>query len=226
MGEDEHGSGKGVVDAARLLGLHPVADVGGPPADEHRAGGGRDLVELVRPDEVGELATSAPVHHMAGSGDEAVKRNTPVYDHLAVSGARIAHPVPHRDSLRGRTPQEAAGYRFLAQPGATALLLRLSKSSTLTRASSIFAATGSGATGCISIEPKGCGRQDCPSRRRTRPLPAQGVPDGCDQFSGAANRPPRGVRLTGVVSRDRLIRAIGGTMTADENAAIMRRAYE
>jgi len=30
-------------------------------------------VELVRPDEVGELATIAPVHHMAGSGDEAVK---------------------------------------------------------------------------------------------------------------------------------------------------------
>src|SRR2546429_5149841 len=133
MGEDEHGSGKGVVDAARLLGLHRVADVGGPPADEHRAGGRRDLVELVRPDEVGELATTAPVHHMAGSGDEAVKRNTPVYDHLAVSGARIAHPVPHRDSLRGRTPQEAAGYRFLAKPGPTALLLLLSRAALSTR---------------------------------------------------------------------------------------------
>jgi hypothetical protein len=129
MGEHEHGSGKGVVDAARLLGLHPVADVGGPPADEHRAGGRRDLVELVRADEAGELATSSPVHHMAGSGDEAVERHTPVHDDLAVSGARIVHPVPHRDSVRGRTQPEAAGYRFLAKPGPTAALLPLSKGS-------------------------------------------------------------------------------------------------
>src|SRR6202035_3567775 len=92
MGEDEHRSGKGVVDAARLLGLHPVADVGSLPADEHGAGGRRDLLELVLPDEVGELATSAPVHHMAGSGDETVKRHAPVHDDLAVSAARIAHP--------------------------------------------------------------------------------------------------------------------------------------
>src|SRR5207244_10796505 len=106
---------------------HAGGDVGGRPADEHGAGGRRDRVELVRPDEVGELATAAPVHHMAGTGDEAVNRHTPVHDHLAVFGARIAHPVPRRDSLRGRTRQEAAGYRFLAKPGPTALLLLLSK---------------------------------------------------------------------------------------------------
>src|ERR1700680_1236039 len=39
-----------------------------------------------------------------------------------------------------------------------------------TRASSIFAATGSGSAGCISIAPKDYGRQDCPSRRRTPKL--------------------------------------------------------
>jgi hypothetical protein len=31
---------------------------------------------------------------MAGSGDEAVKRHTPVHDDLAISGARIAHAFP------------------------------------------------------------------------------------------------------------------------------------
>jgi hypothetical protein len=108
MGEDEHGSGKGVVDAARLLGLHPVSDVGGPPAGEHGAGGRRDLLELVRPDEVGELATSAPVHHMAGSGDETVKRHTPVHDDLAVPGARIAHPVPPSAVGCFRDPRRSA----------------------------------------------------------------------------------------------------------------------
>src|SRR5205085_9480480 len=64
---------------------------------------------LVRSDEVGELATTAPVHHMAGSSNEAVKRHTPVHDDLAVSGVRIAHP-DLADSLRGR-PREAAAPR-------------------------------------------------------------------------------------------------------------------
>ncbi len=104
MGEYEHGSRKGVVDAARLLGLHPFSDVGGPPADEHGAGGRRDLVELVRAHEVGELATSAPVHHMAGSGDEAVKRHAPVHDDLPMSGARIAHPGPPKTLGWSRDP--------------------------------------------------------------------------------------------------------------------------
>jgi hypothetical protein len=31
---------------------------------------------------------------MAGSGDEAVKRHTPVHDDLAVSGVCIVHSVP------------------------------------------------------------------------------------------------------------------------------------
>jgi hypothetical protein len=59
-----------------------------------------------------------------------------------------------------------------------------------TRASSIFAATGSGATGCISIVPRAAGgrtvRVDAAQPSPGRPLPALGVPDGCDQFSGAA----------------------------------------
>jgi hypothetical protein len=57
VGENEHGSREGVVDAARLLGLHPVAYLPGPPADEHGARGRRDLREIVRCHEVGESAT-------------------------------------------------------------------------------------------------------------------------------------------------------------------------
>src|SRR5258707_7393942 len=34
MGEDEKGSGEGVVDAARLVGLHAVAYLPGPPPDD------------------------------------------------------------------------------------------------------------------------------------------------------------------------------------------------
>ena len=115
MCKDEHGSGKGVVHAARLLGFHPVAYLGGPPADEHGAGGRRDLPELVRRHEIGELATSAPVHRVAGGGDEAVKRHRPVHDHLAVSGTRIAHPGSSpRQLTRTQSRHEAAGYRFVA----------------------------------------------------------------------------------------------------------------
>jgi hypothetical protein len=62
-------------------------------------------VELVQPDEVGELATTAPVHHMAGSGDEAVKRHAPVDDDFGVSGARIVHQAPP-DSQRPLTMPE------------------------------------------------------------------------------------------------------------------------
>jgi len=57
----------------RLLGLHPVAHLPGPPADEHGTGGRRDLREILWGREVGESATTAPVHCMAGTGDEAVK---------------------------------------------------------------------------------------------------------------------------------------------------------
>ena len=39
MGEEERGSGEGVVGAAGDLGLHPVAYLLGSPADEHGAGG-------------------------------------------------------------------------------------------------------------------------------------------------------------------------------------------
>jgi hypothetical protein len=59
VGQDEERSGKGVVDAAWLVGLHPLAHLVGPPADEHGAGSGRDLLEVVRCHEVGERATSA-----------------------------------------------------------------------------------------------------------------------------------------------------------------------
>ena len=69
-----------------LVGLHPVADLPGSPADEHGAGGRRDLREIVRRHEVGERATTAPIHRVAGTGDEAVKRHRPVHDHLASHG--------------------------------------------------------------------------------------------------------------------------------------------
>src|SRR5919201_6800654 len=69
--------------------MHSVAYLVGPPADEHGAGGRRDLRELVRRHEVED-----PVHRIAGTGDEAVKRHRPVHDHLAISGARIAHALP------------------------------------------------------------------------------------------------------------------------------------
>src|SRR4051794_28873282 len=91
MSEEEHGSGEGVVDAARLLGLHPVAYLPSPPADEHGAGGRCDLREIVRCHEVGESAIKPPVHGMAGTGDEAVKRHTPVHDNLA---AHLTTAIP------------------------------------------------------------------------------------------------------------------------------------
>ncbi len=56
-----------------------------------------------------------------------------------------------------------------------------------TWASSIFAATGSGATGCISIVLKGCRRQGSPSRRRT------------PQLWKAPASPKRGRPCTGLV---------------------------
>ena len=102
MGEEEHRSGEGVVVAARLLGLHPVAYLPGPPADEHGAGGRGDLREIVRCHEVGEGATTAPVHRVAGTRDEAVKRHTPVHDYLAAHfTAAILGSSPH-------------GWRFLS----------------------------------------------------------------------------------------------------------------
>ena len=67
MGEDEDGSGEGVVCAAWLVCLHPVAYLVGPPADEHCAGGCRDLRDIVQPHEVGD-----PVHRVAGTRNEAV----------------------------------------------------------------------------------------------------------------------------------------------------------
>src|SRR5438309_609151 len=89
MGEDEHRSGEGVVDGARLLCFHPGAYVPGPPAYEHGAGGCRDPRELVR-GVVGQM-TRAPVHRIPRTGDEAVERHRPVHDDLAVRGAPIAH---------------------------------------------------------------------------------------------------------------------------------------
>src|SRR5688572_32704883 len=91
MGEEEHGSGEGVVDAARLLGLHPVAHLPRPPADEHGAGGRCDLREIVRCHEVGESPITSPVHGMAGAGDEAVERHAPVHDDLA---AHVTTAIP------------------------------------------------------------------------------------------------------------------------------------
>src|SRR3954447_9693018 len=96
MGEEEHGSGERVVDAVRLLGLHPVAYLPSPPADEHGAGGRCDLRDIVRCHEVGESAIIPPVHGMAGTGDEAVKRHTPVHDNLAAHvTTTIPGPSPH-----------------------------------------------------------------------------------------------------------------------------------
>src|SRR5437588_9858928 len=43
---------------------------------------------------------------------------------------------------------------------------RAPRSTSNTPASTIFAATGSGATGCTSTAPKDCGPPACPSRRR------------------------------------------------------------
>ena len=52
-----------------------------------------------------------------------------------------------------------------------------SRSISRSRASSIFAATGSGASGRISITPKGCGWQDCPQCN-------SGVPGGDVRSTG------------------------------------------
>src|SRR4029453_17623474 len=96
MGEEEHRSGEGVVGAARLLGLHPVAYLPGPPARQHGAGGRGDPREIVRCHEVGESATTAPVHRVAGTCDEAVKRHTPVHDYLAAHfNVAILGSSPH-----------------------------------------------------------------------------------------------------------------------------------
>jgi hypothetical protein len=85
-----------------LLGLYPLAYLPGPPADEHGAGGRGDFREIVWCHEVGESATPAPVHRVAGTRDEAIKRHTPVQDYLAAHfTAAILGSSPH-------------GWRFLS----------------------------------------------------------------------------------------------------------------
>src|SRR3954470_12598328 len=83
MREEEHRSGEGVVDAVRLLGSHPCADVPSPPSDEHGAGCRCDLREVFGCHEIGKSAITAPIHRVTGTRDEAVKRHTPVHDYLA-----------------------------------------------------------------------------------------------------------------------------------------------
>src|SRR5215210_5483186 len=80
MGEDELGSSLVV---ALLVG-HLLRNLVGTPADKHRTSGGHDFRECVRCQEIED-----PVHRVAGTGDEAVKRHRPVHDHLASVGAHI-----------------------------------------------------------------------------------------------------------------------------------------
>src|SRR5215472_6286846 len=96
MGEDEHGSIEGVAFAPRfcppiVVGLHPLACLDCSPADEHGAGSRRGLL---LPRRVIRHEVEDPVLRVTGTGDEAIQRHRPVYDDLAVSGARIAHSVP------------------------------------------------------------------------------------------------------------------------------------
>src|SRR6266700_4388856 len=102
VGEDEHGSVEGVAFASGfcppvVVGFHPVADLNGSPADEHGAGG---RCGLLLPGRVIRHEVEDPVHRVTGTGDEAVQRHRPGHDHLAGSGAGIAHAVPPK-SLGG-----------------------------------------------------------------------------------------------------------------------------
>src|SRR5690242_8878671 len=90
MGEQEERAGEGVVRAAGLLRLEPVADLPGPPADQHRAGLGRDPGDGLARHDVGQRP---PVHRVAGTGDEPVERHRPVHDDLAPFCTRVAHPL-------------------------------------------------------------------------------------------------------------------------------------
>jgi hypothetical protein len=79
--------------AAVALALGEILDaslgLAAGPADKHRTSGGHDFRECVRCQEIGD-----PVHRVAGTGDEAVKRHRPVHDHLASVGAHITRSFP------------------------------------------------------------------------------------------------------------------------------------
>ena len=85
MGKDELGS---TVVGRVLPGVgQPLAHLIGPPSDEHGTGGRHDLRELLL--DAAPHVVEDPVHRVARTSGEAVKRHAPVDDHLAVSRARV-----------------------------------------------------------------------------------------------------------------------------------------
>src|SRR6185437_7491322 len=60
----------------------------------HGPGGSRGLR---RPRRVRRHKVEDPVHRIARTSDEAVKRHRPVHHHLALSGARGGQAIPPKD---------------------------------------------------------------------------------------------------------------------------------
>src|SRR6185437_17039432 len=87
-----------------LVGVHPVAYLIGPPADEHGAGGRRDLRQ---PGRVRRHEVEDPVHRVTGTGDEAVKRHRPVHHHLA---AHLTTAQPSDSIATAASPSSVAGF--------------------------------------------------------------------------------------------------------------------
>ena len=85
MGEEEHGSGEGVVDAARLR--RPPSGRPRPRSVGRRAWRRWPPRSPRSPSGATKSERHRPVHRVTGTGDEAVERHRPVHDHLAAHRA-------------------------------------------------------------------------------------------------------------------------------------------